>query len=174
MRLPPLFLLLALTSVCRADAALSRLETADACIISGDRHIQLQVELAKTPEQRHQGLMERSELEADSGMLFLYPQPRDSSTYFWMYRTWIPLDIAFLSDQGQILRIRHMKPCHSPNPDMCRHYRAGAQFSAALEMRADYFQDHRIETGDVFQLQGNAAGPLAHPDKRCQQPEDSR
>ena len=110
--------------------------------------IALSVELAETDAQRRNGLMERTALPADAGMLFVYPEARDSTAGFWMYRTLIPLDIAFLDDDGRILDIQSMKPCESPNPRVCRLYGPGVPFSAALEMNEGWFAAHGVEPGD--------------------------
>jgi len=68
----------------------------------------IEVELAYTQEARTKGLMHRPALDPDCGMLFLFPtsQPRR----FWMRNTLIPLDIAFLDEQGVVLNIEHGRP----------------------------------------------------------------
>src|SRR5262245_2017426 len=50
-------------------------------------------ELATTLETRTRGLMERSSLPADQGMLFIFEVAQPLS--FWMFSTLIPLDIIF-------------------------------------------------------------------------------
>lgn len=110
--------------------------------------IPLTVELAETEAQRQYGLMERAELADDGGMLFLYPEPKDSTAGFWMYRTLIALDIAFLDGDGMILDIQTMRPCASPNPRTCRLYGPGVPFQAALEMNAGWFEARGVEVGD--------------------------
>jgi hypothetical protein len=110
--------------------------------------IPLTVELAETDAQRRYGLMERAELPADAGMLFVYPEPQDSTRGFWMYRTLIPLDVAFLNGDGRIVAIRTMQPCPSPNPRVCRVYSPGVPFRAGLEMNAGWFEAHGVDVGD--------------------------
>lgn len=110
--------------------------------------IPLTVELAETDAQRQYGLMERGALPADGGMLFLYPEPQDSTRGFWMYRTLIPLDIAFLDGDGKILDIQTMRPCASPNPRTCRLYSPGVAFHGGLEMNAGWFEGHGVEVDD--------------------------
>ncbi|MBB5685612.1 DUF192 domain-containing protein [Sphingobium boeckii] len=61
------------------------------------------VEVARTTEAQAQGLMYRTELPEDGGMLFPSetPEPRT----FWMKNTVIPLDIIFIRADGRIARI---------------------------------------------------------------------
>ena len=68
----------------------------------------LQVEVASTPQQREIGLMGRTRLEADTGMLFVFEQK--ATHCFWMRNTLIPLSIAFLADDGTIVDIQDMQP----------------------------------------------------------------
>lgn len=69
---------------------------------SGGRH-RFSVELALTPEQQALGLMHRSELAADAGMLFVHP--RERLVHMWMKNTLLPLDMLFLAGDGTIVRV---------------------------------------------------------------------
>jgi len=68
----------------------------------------LQVEVAATPQQRQTGLMGRKSLADDAGMLFVF-EHKDIHC-FWMKNTLIPLSIAFLADDGNIVNIADMQP----------------------------------------------------------------
>lgn len=65
-----------------------------------------QVEVAHTPELRQQGLMYRTELGVDEGMLFIFDDV--ARREFWMKNTYLPLDIIFLDNIGVIHHIHHM------------------------------------------------------------------
>lgn len=108
----------------------------------------LSAELAGTGQQQRYGLMERPSLPEDHGMLFVYAEPQDSMSGFWMYRTEIPLDIAYLDAEGRIVAIRSMEPCESPYTQSCPTYSAGVPYSAALEVNRGYFERRAIGIGD--------------------------
>lgn len=68
------------------------------------RDIPFKVELAQTPSTRAKGLMFRTQLAEDEGMLFSYPTPRAVS--MWMKNTVLSLDMIFCTDEGKILAIQ--------------------------------------------------------------------
>jgi uncharacterized protein len=68
----------------------------------GVRHT-FQVEVARTPAQQTTGLMFRTSVPADGGMLFIWGQPIESK--MWMKNTLAPLDMVFIKSDGTIRRI---------------------------------------------------------------------
>ena len=64
---------------------------------------QIDIETALTDEQHEQGLMFRKSMDESRGMLFVFPgsQPRS----FWMRNTYIPLDIIYVSQEKEIVKI---------------------------------------------------------------------
>ena len=61
------------------------------------------VEVARTPQEQATGLMNRSTLAPDRGMIFPFEAPRPAS--FWMKNTLIPLDILFIRADGTIANV---------------------------------------------------------------------
>ena len=68
----------------------------------------IDAQLAQTPEQREIGLMFRPAMPVNEGMLFAFERP--AKQCFWMKNTLIPLDAAFVDDNGAIVNIEQMKP----------------------------------------------------------------
>ena len=69
-----------------------------------------EVEIAKTLEQRRQGLMFRQSLDQDKGMLFDFGEQGKHS--FWMKNMLIPLDIIWLNENNEVVFIRkNAQPC---------------------------------------------------------------
>src|SRR3546814_20313942 len=68
---------------------------------AGDAH-DFQVEIAKTGEQRAQGLMFRRQMAAEAGMLFLFGGSKVRAV--WMRTTLLPLALLFIEGRGKIVR----------------------------------------------------------------------
>ena len=109
--------------------------------------VPLRIQLAVSPEQKTMGLMERRRLAEDAGMLFVYDSTQSGDAGFWMYRTRIPLDIAFLDSVGVIRAIRSMVPCPTTYAAGCPTYTPDVPYRYALEVNAGYFARHGIGIG---------------------------
>lgn len=107
----------------------------------------LSVELAVTPEQRTMGLMERRHLPEDHGMLFVYDSTQPPDAGFWMYRTRISLDIAFLDSAGVVRAALAMAPCEAVIARGCPAYDPEVPYRYALEVNSGYFQRHHVALG---------------------------
>lgn len=79
-----------------------------------------EVEVAATPGARGRGLMGRTHLAADGGMLFVFEQP--GRHCLWMRDTPLPLSIAFIDSTGRIASLADMQPrtetLHCPSADV--------------------------------------------------------
>ena len=100
---------------------------------------EITAEIVDTPEGHATGLMGRKRLGDNSGMLFVFPRSKKLS--FWMANTYIPLDIAFVGNDGRIKQIEKMSPLCTrsiPSKDECRY---------ALEVNEGWFSKNGIQVG---------------------------
>lgn len=65
--------------------------------------VKFEVEIAATDESRETGLMYRSSLAPDRGMLFDFIQTQE--VYFWMKNTYVPLDMIFIRADGTVASV---------------------------------------------------------------------
>ena len=111
----------------------------------------LSAEIAHTPTARSKGLMHRTQLDKNSGMLFIFPKTNIYS--MWMLNTFIPLSVAFLDEKGVILNIADMSP-HS-----LASLSSAQPAKYALEMNLGWFTEKNITTG--AQVEGLEQAPQA-------------
>ena len=116
-------------------------------VFSGERTINIIVQVADTPKIRDKGLMFVEKLPENEGMLFVF----SGETYggFWMKNTLIPLSIAFLDTDGKILKILDMVPCKE---DICPTYDPEIYYYYALEVNLGWFEKNQILEGDFVKL----------------------
>ena len=140
---------LALTGCSRGDsdaATVSRTTTIPVKIAANGRVQVFRAELARTKEEQAKGLMFRTNLAPDFGMLFApYPAegggPREAS--FWMKNTPSPLDIVYIRADGTIARIAENTVPYSETP-----IPSGEPVAAVLEVRGGRTAELGIGEGD--------------------------
>ena len=103
----------------------------------------IQAELADNPKAREVGLMNRSSMPGNSGMLFVFEEK--AGHCFWMNNTKIPLSIAFIADDGKIVNIEEMQANTTNN------HCPKAAVRYALEMNKQWFLERVIVPGAVVQ-----------------------
>jgi len=97
-------------------------------------------EVADTPQTEQIGLMFRTSLPENHGMIFVYSKPQQLS--FWMKNTLIPLSIAFVDASGKIAEIYDMKPLDETDIKS-----KSDSLVYGLEMTQGWFQKHNIQPG---------------------------
>ncbi len=150
--LPMLVALLAGLSRFSVGADLQKFPTSELTIISATGPHRFKVELAETPAQMTQGLMFRTSLAPDAGMLFDYQQPTVAT--MWMRNTLIPLDMLFVDAQGRIVNIHERAVPQSHDV-----IAAAAPVRAVIELNGGTASRLGIEPGDrvIHPIFGNAS-----------------
>jgi uncharacterized protein len=111
------------------------------CIRSGQKTRGFTVEMARTGQEQAQGLMFRTVLADDRGMLFPFVDQREAS--FWMKNTLIPLDIVFVAGDGRIVNIAANTTPYSLEP-----VTSVGSVAAVLELRGGLTAQLGIKAGD--------------------------
>jgi uncharacterized protein len=147
---------------CEGDSELDRPVTRDDPVVPLDSGLVsistetdtlvIRVEIAETEEQVQIGLMERTALGQDEGMLFVFDTVRSGEQGFWMYRTRIPLDIAYVDGSGTIVAVRSMAPCPSRFRESCPSYPPGAPYRSTLELNEGILDSLGVTVGDQVSL----------------------
>lgn len=117
-------------------------EPATTELVDGAARIELTVELADTSAERSRGLSGRESLPADRGMLFVNDD--DVTTSFHMEGTTIPLSLAFIAADGEIVALVDMEPCKE---DPCPAYAPPGPYRFGLEVNQGAFERWGISTG---------------------------
>ncbi|WP_347304065.1 DUF192 domain-containing protein [Croceibacterium sp. TMG7-5b_MA50] len=81
----------------------SGLQVIPLTVTTGGRAHRFRVEVAETNEAQARGLMFRTEMGADEGMIFPYRAPQQLS--FWMRNTVLPLDLVFIGADRKVLNV---------------------------------------------------------------------
>ena len=117
------------------------LEQVQLCVKSKGKTHSFIVEVAETSQQQAKGMMFRTELTDNRGMLFPFVEVRMAS--FWMKNTVIPLDIIFIRPDGVIENIAENAEPYSTIP-----VESTAPVTAVLELRGGLAAEMGIEAGD--------------------------
>jgi uncharacterized protein len=116
------------------------------CITSGPKTRTFNVEVAGTSMEQSKGLMFRTKLSDNAGMIFPFREPRVAS--FWMKNTVIPLDIIFIRSNGTIESIAENTIPYSTDP-----VEAGEPVTAVLELRGGLTAELGIGPSDIVRWQ---------------------
>jgi hypothetical protein len=113
----------------------------------GDRTVQMQI--AALPPEMEKGLMFRTAMGPDEGMLFVFTRPQAMG--FWMRNTILPLDIGYIDPTGELKEIYPMYP-HDEKTVSSRSH--NLQF--CLEMNQGWYARNGVKPGALLDLKAVA------------------
>lgn len=111
----------------------------------------IEAEVAATPGSRQTGMMQRTIMAPQRGMLFVFPEV--AAHCMWMRNTLLPLSVAFLDEKGRIINIEDMQPQSDDN------HCAAKPARYALEMNLGWFKSRGLGAG--FAIMGIEKAPSA-------------
>jgi len=104
---------------------------------------ELTVEIADENHERQAGMMHRTTMPENEGMLFVFPYPHRSG--FWMKNTIVPLSIAYIDPAGRVIEIHDMQPGDEKAVES-----RSARVQYALEVNQGWFARNGIKPGAVL------------------------
>jgi uncharacterized membrane protein (UPF0127 family) len=137
----PLLLALALACASRPTAEAAAPAARVVLLTAAGAAHPVTVELARTEEEQARGLMHRSALAPDAGMLFLFAASEPRA--FWMKNTLIPLDMIFIDEGGRVVAIlERTEPLTLTPRD------PGVPSRYVLEVNGGWCAAHGVRPGD--------------------------
>ena len=129
--------------------------TATTVEIAGKKYT---LELALTRNSRERGLMDRTFLSEDDGMLFVFPDAAERS--FWMKNCYIDIDLIFLDSRGTVMSLHSMvfeaPKGENESPWMyerrLEHYWSNGPSRFAIELSAGSLDRLQIGINDQIEL----------------------
>jgi len=103
-------------------------------------------ELALTGEQTQTGMMFRTNMAENAGMLFVFPEPFRAK--FWMKNCPLPLSAAYIDPDGVILEIRDLQPQNTNSV-----VAASERVQYVLETNQGWFERHKVTAGMVVRTE---------------------
>ena len=132
MKLAPLALAFVAVAVLAQQPSLPRVQLGAGMYL-------IRAEVADRDDTRATGLMHRTSLPDNGGMLFVFDAAEIHC--MWMKNTLLPLSVAFLDGSGDIINIADMQPLSEDTHCAARPARY------ALEMKQGWFAERGIRAG---------------------------
>lgn len=110
----------------------------------------IHAEVASTQPQVQKGLMFRTSLAPDRGMLFLFS--KEDSLPFWMFQTLIPLDIIWMDSDKKIVEISADTPPCKTEASQCPQYGGNQPALFVLELPAGSVARYHLRTGQTIRF----------------------
>ncbi len=127
-----------------------------------DIELRIDAEIASEAPQRTQGFMCRSDIAPGTGMYF--ELPAESTRGFWMFNTYVPLDIVYLDPDGLTVEIATLAPCQRRSEETDNEWRARCELESlphaptdhpyldVLELPAGWLESHGVPLKDAIEL----------------------
>lgn len=106
----------------------------------------LKIEVADTELEREEGLMNRTSMPQDQGMIFIFDS--EQVITFWMKNTLIPLDIIFINSNGEIVNIAKNTKVNQTT----ELYSSERPMLYAIEVNAGWTTSNNVKIGDIVDL----------------------
>lgn len=139
------------------DLEYGHLVQSEVTVSFGDIDLKVIAEIADEPSERSQGLMCRESIPNGTGMMFHYPTAR--STGFWMYNTYVPIDILYIDRSHNIVDKITMSPClrdglsDDDRQVKCAteatEYVPSGEWLTALELPAGWLESNGVSDVDI-------------------------
>ncbi len=115
---------------------------------------EIEVEVAKTEEERIKGLSQRESIGNYQGMLFIFPE-KDVEPTFWMKNMKFPLDIIWIND-GKIIKIDENVDYPKDNTQQnLPLYKPPTPVDFVLEVKAGFSKENGWKTGHSVKIPEN-------------------
>lgn len=108
------------------------------------------VEVAETPDQHERGLMFRSQMGEDEGMLFIFKN--EETRFFWMKNTLIDLSIGYFDKSLTLIDVKEMKSGKGVPDSALPSYASAQPAKYALEMNKGWFDKNKIKMGSKLKI----------------------
>jgi len=108
----------------------------------------IQVEIARSQRQHERGLMFRTTMPENEGMIFIFERPQILN--FWMKNTYIDLDIGYFDEKKRLVDVFAMKASSVMTKNL-ETYPSSGPAMYALEMNQGWFAKNKIKKGDRFE-----------------------
>ena len=145
MRAAVLVLLASMMVACGSKP--STLEELNSRVVTLPGGRQVQAEVVATPQEMARGLMYRSSIAPDRGMLFIHERPGYNS--YWMYQCLISLDLIWMDGDHRIVElVPNAPPCKTEETSQCPNYGGHEQSRFVLELGGGMAAKYGLKLGD--------------------------
>lgn len=107
----------------------------------------INIEFADTLQKRQQGLMNRSKMNYNEGMVFLFEEKE--AVNFWMKDMKIPLDLIFISDDKIVKIIKNVPVCQNAP---CPIYPSTHKINKVIEVNAGFCEKYLVKKGQRVKI----------------------